>query len=291
MPKYCSNCGYSFEGWDKGNCPLCSSADRIEEISKPKRTNKPYKITSGEKKGIGVGVGIVAILLLSVIIFNDTSNIPIQNVNEHLNDIEEFAKDTSKKIQAELEKKTDDISKSLEEKSSELSESLKLEPNPTLEERLNKFQDVFSTKPTIDIPELQQKIHTLINLEREKAGLDTLSFDTKLTTIARNHSEDMAKRDYFLHDTPEGKSFSDRYLKAGYHCQVPINANYYSTGAENIFYLEGYYGEDRIAQTVVNGWMDSAGHRKNILTPYFVNEGIGGAVSDSGKVYVTENFC
>ncbi len=49
--------------------------------------------------------------------------------------------------------------------------------------------------------------------------------------------------------------------------------------------------EDEIVDSVVKGWMNSKGHRANILTPYFKRQGIGFALSDDGKIYVTENFC
>jgi len=48
---------------------------------------------------------------------------------------------------------------------------------------------------------------------------------------------------------------------------------------------------DRIAETTVDGWMKSPGHRKNILMPHWVSEGLGVSVSPDDKVYITQNFC
>jgi uncharacterized protein YkwD len=48
---------------------------------------------------------------------------------------------------------------------------------------------------------------------------------------------------------------------------------------------------EEIASQVVNGWMNSPGHRENILNARYDREGIGIAVSSDGKVYVTQNFC
>ena len=61
-------------------------------------------------------------------------------------------------------------------------------------------------------------------------------------------------------------------------------------------YLNGkkiydWNSQEKIAQTTVQGWMKSPGHRKNILTPYFKSEGIGIVVSPDDKVYITQNFC
>jgi len=52
--------------------------------------------------------------------------------------------------------------------------------------------------------------------------------------------------------------------------------------------------QDKIAETTVQGWMKSPGHRENILTPYFKSEGIGVFINTSdtdGRVYITQNFC
>jgi len=76
-------------------------------------------------------------------------------------------------------------------------------------------------------------------------------------------------------------------------------------GAENIFQNnlydavttvngEAFYdwnSPEKIAETTVQGWMKSAGHRKNILMPYWKNEGIGVVIAPDDKVYITQNFC
>src|SRR5207245_262209 len=96
-----------------------------------------------------------------------------------------------------------------------------------------------SNKPVIKIAELEQKIHSLINQQRQDQGLSALAFDPALEVIAKSHSQDMATRNYFEHDTPEGLTFSDRYKQAGYNCQRQFDAtsNSYmiSEGGENIF--------------------------------------------------------
>jgi uncharacterized protein YkwD len=52
-----------------------------------------------------------------------------------------------------------------------------------------------------------------------------------------------------------------------------------------------WYTLDQIAHKTVQGWMNSPGHRKNILTPHWQNEGIGISVAPDGAVYFTQNFC
>jgi uncharacterized protein YkwD len=160
------------------------------------------------------------------------------------------------------------------------------------------------TQPQIRIPDLEARIHALINKERQKHGLSRLAWNDRLSRIAREHSRDMAKRNYFSHDSPEGHDFSHRYRQGGYSCAVKGQGVIY-TGGENIFQNNlynsittvngvAYYEwnrEEEIAETTVQGWMNSPGHRKNILTPQWGREGIGIFVAPDDKVYITQNFC
>lgn len=157
-----------------------------------------------------------------------------------------------------------------------------------------------------NISKLEKDIHNLINIEREKQGLSGLEWSEELAAIARSHSRDMAKKDYFSHYDLENRSFVYRYEKAGFECMILINVTngyeHYAIGAENIFrnslakyiYADGTVAEyntmEEIAESTVSGWMESEGHRENILTPYWKSEGMGIAVSDL-KVYITQNFC
>jgi uncharacterized protein YkwD len=159
-------------------------------------------------------------------------------------------------------------------------------------------------KPSIRVQDLEQRIHILINRERKVHGLSTLGWDNRLSRIARDHSKDMASRSYFSHESPEGRDFSFRYQEQGYTCSIRTGTIIHR-GAENIA-LGHLYSSirtvngvvsydwdtiDQIAQKTVQGWMNSPGHRKNILTPHWQNEGIGIFFATDGAVYVTQNFC
>ncbi len=159
-------------------------------------------------------------------------------------------------------------------------------------------------QPKLDLSALEKRIHDLINKERQKHGLSTIRWDDALKRIAQKHSADMAKRTYFSHTSPEGRDFSYRYIKSGYACAITIENRIYK-GAENLFQNNlytsvttvngvNYYDwnalED-IAESTVEGWMNSPGHRKNILTPIWLREGIGVSIAPDDKVYITENFC
>lgn len=163
---------------------------------------------------------------------------------------------------------------------------------------------IHRAKPVLRAHDLEKRIHALINRERGKHGLSPLSGDDALARIARGHSKDMASRRYFSHDSPEGRDFSYRYRQEGYACSLRIG-NTVHMGAENIFLNvrfnsvttvngDAYYdwnSEEQIAETTVRGWMDSPGHRKNILTPHWRSEGIGVFLSPDDNIYITQNFC
>ena len=98
----------------------------------------------------------------------------------------------------------------------------------------------------------------LTNAERAANGCAPLSADEGLAAVARSHSADMAARDYFSHDTPEGVDPFERASAAGQ-----------SARAENI--AAGYWS----ASEVVAGWMASPGHRANILNCGLTRLGTG----------------
>jgi len=139
------------------------------------------------------------------------------------------------------------------------------------------------------------EVHRLINLEREKYGLQTLEYDEELASVAKSHSIDMAEDEYFSHETPEGLDPTDRASKADYICQYQIGNLIYSGIGENIHMVTGtsvsfMSTPESIAELAVSGWMESPGHKKNILTSNFTKEGIGVSIS-TFTIHVTQNFC
>lgn len=152
---------------------------------------------------------------------------------------------------------------------------------------------------------LASRIHELINVQRTANGLSALASDSALASIALGHSADMAANNYFSHTDLSGKDPTGRGNAALYTCRKDYGS-YYTIGiGENIFQnnlytsasCEGsvctyaWTSPEDIAQSTVTGWMNSPGHRKNILTSTYDREGIGVAISSDNKVYITENFC
>ncbi|MCP3988851.1 MAG: CAP domain-containing protein [Actinomycetia bacterium] len=119
---------------------------------------------------------------------------------------------------------------------------------------------------------VEQQILNLVNVERSSAGCGALTLNTQLNNAADAHSEDMAINDYFDHTGLDGSKPWDRASAAGYQN---------SFIGENIAY--GY----RSSEAVMNGWMNSSGHRANILNCRYNHLGVG--VSSQGN-YWTQLF-
>ncbi|MDT9684650.1 CAP domain-containing protein [Streptomyces sp. TRM76323] len=119
-----------------------------------------------------------------------------------------------------------------------------------------------------------RRVVALANAERAKAGCPALRTDSRLQEAAQGHADDMAARDYYAHDTPEGQDAGDRIGAAGYR---------WSTWAENI-----HRGPGNPA-TAVRDWMKSPSHRANILNCAFRDIGVGVNLRPNGPWWV-QNF-
>jgi uncharacterized protein YkwD len=122
----------------------------------------------------------------------------------------------------------------------------------------------------------ETEVVTLTNRQRTAAGCGALRIDSRLVAAARKHSADMIKANLFSHTGSDGSNFVAREIAAGYPKNGP--------SAENIAY--GY----RTPQAVVTGWMNSAGHRENILNCGSVAVGVGLVVKANGTAYWTQDF-
>jgi uncharacterized protein YkwD len=118
----------------------------------------------------------------------------------------------------------------------------------------------------------------LLNEERAGRGLAPLRYEARLELASQRHSEDMAKRAFFEHDTPEGVEPYARMLAAGY----PANNAF--TG-ENIARGEGV---ESSPVEIVDSWMRSRPHREAILHPSFAEVGVGVAVAAPAALYTTD---
>lgn len=117
-----------------------------------------------------------------------------------------------------------------------------------------------NTAANVPVAALQQgQIATLLNSQRAAQGLGPLSEDANLSRAARAHAQDMVTQGYFSHVGQNGSSFVQRAQASGYAC----------VAAENI--AQGQRSEAE----VMTGWMNSTGHRRNILLRDATEFGIG----------------
>ncbi|BDH62530.1 hypothetical protein MTP04_26600 [Lysinibacillus sp. PLM2] len=114
--------------------------------------------------------------------------------------------------------------------------------------------------PTQEGVAYEQEVIRLVNVERANAGLPALKYDWELSRVAEHKSQDMANKNYFSHTSPTYGSPFDMMKAYG------IN---YSAAGENI--AKG----QRSPQEVVNAWMNSSGHRANILNSSYTHIGVG----------------
>ncbi|KKD06753.1 CAP domain-containing protein, partial [Streptomyces sp. WM6386] len=126
-----------------------------------------------------------------------------------------------------------------------------------------------------DLSRTASEVVDLTNRERTRHGLPPLAVDPFLTTAAQAHSADMIARAFYSHTSPDGSRPWDRAAAAGSRRR--------SIG-ENIACGQ------RSPAEVVEGWMNSPGHRANILKPDFTHIGIGFAGGGSSGTYWTQLF-
>ncbi|KAG7381472.1 hypothetical protein PHYPSEUDO_006012 [Phytophthora pseudosyringae] len=118
---------------------------------------------------------------------------------------------------------------------------------------------------------------TAVNNERAKQGVPTLCLNKKLTAAAQVHSDDMAKNNYMAHDGADGSTMSQRITEAGYE---------WDSVAENVA-----AGQEEVA-SVMESWMNSQGHRENILGADYTMFGTAFAYNKDSTygIYWTQDF-
>ncbi|HGM3505455.1 TPA: CAP domain-containing protein [Clostridioides difficile] len=121
----------------------------------------------------------------------------------------------------------------------------------------------------------QKEVVDLVNIERSKAGLNPLTLDSSISNVATKKSQDMIDNNYFSHNSPTYGSPFDMLKKFGIS---------YKTAGENIAMGQ------KTPKEVVNAWMNSEGHRKNIMNPNFSKIGVGVAQKSGGSIYWTQIF-
>lgn len=120
----------------------------------------------------------------------------------------------------------------------------------------------------------EAKAFQLLNADRAAHGLPALKLNMNLVRLAENYGQDMINRNYFSHYNPEGQSPFDRMNRAGIS---------YSAAGENLAINTSVTAAEK-------AFMNSSGHRANILNSNYTEVGIGVRTNSSGSVYVVQEF-
>ncbi|MFD2680542.1 CAP domain-containing protein [Bacillus seohaeanensis] len=131
-------------------------------------------------------------------------------------------------------------------------------PTPVKEQQAKQEQPAKQTNSQLS--QFEQQVVELTNQERAKQGLPALKIDAELSKVAREKSRDMSANNYFSHTSPTYGSPFDMMKQFGIQ---------YKSAGENIAMGQ------RTPQEVVNAWMNSDGHRKNIMSSKFTHIGVG----------------
>ncbi|MFT5871191.1 MAG: putative YkwD family protein/spore coat assembly protein SafA [Clostridium sp.] len=155
-----------------------------------------------------------------------------------------------------------------------VSELLAVNPQITNPDKIYPNQIIKVPSSTVTTT-LEGQVVVLVNKERAKVGLAPLKANWELSRVARYKSQDMIDKNYFSHTSPTYgspfdmmKNFGIKYMSAG----------------ENIA-----YGQPTPA-SVMTGWMNSAGHKANILSKNYTEIGVGVAKKSDGTIYWTQQF-
>jgi uncharacterized protein YkwD len=178
------------------------------------------------------------------------------------------------------------------------------------------LSEVFTTSCEEQLPichednkscQLENEMHEQVNIVRQEIDSSTLKNDAILAEIARAHSQDMINRNFIEHINPDAFDVTDRGSAVGYECRK-FHGLLVETGlAENIYqtslYEKGiisgdeadpfftWYSVEELSLKIVDGWLNSEGHKENLLNSGFTREGIGVAIDENNDVYVTQVFC
>ncbi|MCT7377023.1 CAP domain-containing protein [Chelativorans salis] len=132
-----------------------------------------------------------------------------------------------------------------------------------------------------DLESLRRTALSLVNEERAREGLPSLRMSAPLNAAAQAHAEDMARRNFYAHRSPERRGVGDRYRASG--------GGLWNIIAENITRCIACRSPAEQLHEFHAGWMRSSGHRRNILDPRVRSFGFGIA-SAEGRLYAVQTF-
>ncbi|MDU2490664.1 MAG: CAP domain-containing protein [Clostridium celatum] len=144
----------------------------------------------------------------------------------------------------------------------------------------NSTGDKVTNEDTNFMAAVETAIFNKVNEERAKAGVPTLTYNTVMQKYARIKSQDMGDNNYFSHEDLNGNLITTQMKNDGVS---------YKAWGENIAYIGGNVSADALAEQFMTNWMNSSGHRANILSTNFSSIGVG-VYKIGNKVYATQEF-
>ena len=160
-------------------------------------------------------------------------------------------------------------------------------------QHLNDAISDISNEEEVDSEDVELRITQLVNGEREQHGLSPLIYREEVADVARSHSEDMLEHEFMGHEGSDGGQPIDRIQRAGVDCLVGENVaqTYVDRRVRTSEGTVIHRSTEDLASGLVNQWMNSPGHRANILNEDYRSHGVGIVISDDGFVYATHKFC
>jgi len=148
--------------------------------------------------------------------------------------------------------------------------------NPQVSNPNNIFPGSILKIPNIDaVKAIENQVISLVNIERSKVGLSALKANWQLSRVARFKAEDMRDKNYFSHTSPVYGSPFEMMKNFGIS---------FSAAGENIAMGQ------QTPSSVMTSWMNSPGHRQNILNVNYTEIGVGIAKSSNGSIYWVQQF-
>jgi uncharacterized protein YkwD len=166
------------------------------------------------------------------------------------------------------------------------------------------------SRPPFSESDLARAVHAETNRVRRDRGLSALVWHRGLARVAEAYSRDMARRRFFAHVDPDGRDPTARATAGGVTCRRATGLDSWREGVGENLARDGLYRRytetrsasgtrrtyhwytlDALARAVVRAWMESPGHRRNLLDGGYRAEALGVAFTPSGDVYVTQSFC
>jgi len=139
-------------------------------------------------------------------------------------------------------------------------------------------KSVFPKTEVNELNSLECRVHDSVNTERHSHGLKKLLWNESLADEARRHAANMAHRQFFSHTDPTRGDLAERLDRAGIA---------WNRCSENIYKEKGIRDP---AADVVTAWMNSPGHRKNLMDLWMVEAGVGVAMQPDGTMLIVQAY-